>query len=44
MTTFVGLRMRPEANAIKMEEKTVGFPFTTMLQHTGLFWPRIFLA
>jgi len=33
--------MRTEGNAPKNGEPTVGFSFTTMLQHTGRFWSRI---
>ena len=33
--------MQWEGNALKNGEPTVGFSFTTMLQHTGQFWSRI---
>jgi hypothetical protein len=36
--------MRPERNAPKNGEPTVGFSFTTKFLHTGRFWLCIFLA
>jgi hypothetical protein len=36
--------MRSEENAPKNKEPTVGFCFTTMLQHTGLIFFKHFLA
>jgi len=41
LTSLVGLGMRSEGNAMKKGEPIVGFSFSTMLQHTGLFWARI---
>jgi hypothetical protein len=41
LTSFVALGMRREGNAPKNWEPTVGFSFTTLLQHTGCFWSRI---
>jgi len=37
LTSFVALWMLSERNAPKNGERTVGFSFTTMLQHTGRF-------
>jgi len=37
MTSLVALGMRSEENAPKYGEPTVGFSFTTMLQHTSQF-------
>jgi transposase len=34
--------MLSEGDAVKNGESTVGFFLTTMLQHTGQFWLRIF--
>jgi len=34
------LRDAAEGNTSKSGERTVGFFFTTMLQHTGRFWSR----
>jgi hypothetical protein len=36
--------MRSEGNALKNGEPAVGFSFTTMLQHTGRFLHKDFLA
>jgi len=36
--------MRSEGNAPKNTEPTVGFSFTTMLQHTSRLWSRIFFS
>jgi hypothetical protein len=33
--------MRSEGNAAKNGEQSVGFSFSTMLQHTGRFWLRV---
>ena len=38
---FVTFGMLSEGNSTKNGEQTVGFSFTTMLQHTGRFWSRI---
>jgi len=37
MTSVVALGMRSEGNAPKNGDPTVGFSFTTMLQHTGRY-------
>jgi len=37
LTSYVASGMRLEGNAPKNGEPTVGFFFTTMLQHTGRF-------
>ena len=44
LTYFSALGMRSERTAPKNREPTVGFSFTTMLQHTGLFWFKNFLT
>jgi len=41
LTSCVALRIRSEGNALKNGEQTVGFSFTTMLQHTDRFWLRV---
>ena len=41
LTSFVTLGMRTEGNAPIKGEPSVGFSFTTMLQHTGRFWSSI---
>jgi hypothetical protein len=41
LTAFVAFRMRSERNSPKNWEPTVGFSFTTMLQHTSRFWSKI---
>jgi len=38
---LVILWIRSEGNAPKNEKETVGFPFTIMFEHTGLFWSMI---
>jgi len=38
----VALGLRSERNAAKNREPTLGFSFTTMLQHTGRYYERIF--
>jgi len=42
LTYFIALGMRQEGNSQKNEETTFGLSFTTMLQHTGRCWPRIY--
>jgi len=37
LTSFVALLMQLEGNAPKNGERTAGFSFTTILQHTGQF-------
>jgi hypothetical protein len=44
MISFVTLKLRLDANALKSGELTFGFPFTTTLQHTSLFRPGNFLT
>ena len=41
LSSFAALRMRSEGNAPKSGKPTVGFSFTTMLQHTSWIWSRI---
>jgi len=41
LTSYVAVWMRSEGNAPKNGEPTVGFYFSTMLQHIGRFWSRI---
>ena len=36
--------MRPEGKAMKIRETAFGFSFSTMLQHTGRFLVKDFLA
>ena len=41
LTSFVVLETPLKGNAPKNGGPTVGFSFTTMLQHTGRYWPKI---
>jgi len=36
----IALGMKSEGNTLNNREPTVGFTFTTMLQHAGQFWSR----
>jgi len=37
----IDLGMRSEGNALISGKPTVGYSFTTMLQHTGRVWSKI---